>query len=177
MRFGPTAPYADLITADTPTSRRPAHALNQAAHLLTPTQPPAALIDILHSRIGHIPGWDQQVTALVHWYPPPRLLNTAPPPDRPHRALLRGADRPSYAGARGGDSPDGTWLATSSDDRTVRISSKPDLYLRMSMHVDASLSSCEWDRDSMDLICFGRAGPYRFRLQPSIQSDHRHEGG
>ena len=63
-RFGPTAPAADLAAVDTPRSARLRAVLARAAHLLAPTEPTRAVVDVLHSRIAGDPDWGPQVTAL-----------------------------------------------------------------------------------------------------------------
>ncbi len=48
-----------------PARKRLSRVLGQAAHLLTPTDPPHSLIDILYSRVSHDPEWGAQAQALT----------------------------------------------------------------------------------------------------------------
>ena len=118
---GPTAPAADLSLAGTPRAARLQAVLERTAHLLAPTEPAGALIDVLHSRVAGDPDWGPQGTALRHLCPRPRLVNRWPPPDLPDaplRRVLTGHDTQVTAVAV---APDGSWLATASYDRTARI--------------------------------------------------------
>jgi WD40 repeat protein len=95
--------------------------LGQAAHLLAPTHPPYALIDILYSRVSHAPDWGAQAEALTAIRKPPRLINKWPLPDLSDLALRRtladhGAPVRAVAIA-----PDGTWLASGDEGGSVRI--------------------------------------------------------
>jgi hypothetical protein len=49
-RFGPAAPAADLAAAGTPQAARLRGVLVRMAHLLAPTEPAGAVVDVLHSR-------------------------------------------------------------------------------------------------------------------------------
>jgi len=118
---GPAAPTADLALVATPRAARLRAVLERSAHLLTPTQPARAVIDILHSRVASDPEWGTQVTELRETWGKPRLLNRWPLPDEPDPALRRvlrghelGVDAVAIA-------PGGAWLATAGGDRTTRI--------------------------------------------------------
>jgi hypothetical protein len=118
---GPAGPYADLGLIGTPSAERLGRMLRQAAHLLAPTDPPYSLIDILYSRVSHDPGWAAQAEALTASRKLPALINKWPLPDLPGPALRRtltGHTGPVTAVAI---APDGTWLATGSEDGPVRI--------------------------------------------------------
>ncbi|MGW2725511.1 NB-ARC domain-containing protein [Streptomyces sp. NPDC001492] len=52
LKRGPTAPLQDLLTANTQHTRSLARSLAQASHFLSPTDPPQALISILHSSLS-----------------------------------------------------------------------------------------------------------------------------
>ncbi|MFJ7071044.1 NB-ARC domain-containing protein [Streptomyces sp. NPDC101115] len=89
---GPMAPWADLAAVPTDRAARMADDLTRTAHLLTPTDPPELLTNVLHSRLEPLPLWrdrivsrrtDPAITAR------PRLLDRRPPPDLPEPALLR----------------------------------------------------------------------------------------
>ncbi|MEV5358052.1 NB-ARC domain-containing protein [Streptomyces sp. NPDC052693] len=119
---GPTAPWADLTRIDTPHARPLARSLAQTAHLLTPTDPPHALIGVLHTRLDTHPHWQPQVTARRHDPAQRPCLTTLwPLADAPssslHRTLTGHTDWVTSVAI----SPDGTWLATTSHDTTTRI--------------------------------------------------------
>ncbi|MEV5937030.1 NB-ARC domain-containing protein, partial [Streptomyces sp. NPDC052079] len=118
---GSSAPWSDLDRIDTPHTRPLAHSLAQAAHLLTPTTAPRVLTGILHSRLDHHPHWHPQIAARRH--DPalhPSLTNQWPLPDNPHNALQRTLTGHTDWVRSVAIAPDGTWLATTSNDETVR---------------------------------------------------------
>jgi WD40 repeat protein len=118
---GPSGPYTDLAAVGTPRAERLQRLLGQAAHLLAPTDPPYSLTDILYSRVFDDPDWGSQTRALAAGRPVPALACAWPLPDLPGSALRRtlaGHTGPVHAVAI---APDGTWLATGSWDRSVRI--------------------------------------------------------
>ncbi|MFD7972523.1 NB-ARC domain-containing protein [Streptomyces clavifer] len=119
---GPTAPWTDLTRIGTPHIRPLARGLAQTAHLLTPTDPPHALIGILHTRLDTDPHWHPQITARQHDPAQrPRLMNRWPLPDAPSPALHRTLTGHTSTVTSVAIAPDGTWLATTSNDGTVRI--------------------------------------------------------
>jgi len=118
---GPAAPAADLSLVGTSRAARLRTAVTRAAHLLAPTEPPEAVLDILHSRVAGDQDWSSQVAALRDALPRPRLVNRWPLPDLPDSALLRvlpghGSSVDAIAVAR-----DSSWLATCDVAGTVRI--------------------------------------------------------
>jgi len=118
---GLAALAADLSLAGTPTAAGLHEALARAAHLLTPTEPAAAVVDVLHSRLAGDPCWGAQVSALRNAYSRPRLVNRWLPPDLPGSALRRvltGHAAEVWAVAV---APDGSWLVTASADGTARV--------------------------------------------------------
>jgi WD40 repeat protein len=121
LRDGPAALAADLATAGSRRADRLRTAVNRASHLLGPTQPPGAVIDILHSRIAGDPDWGPQAAALRDHYPRPRLIPRWPPPDLPHPALRRTLTGRRNRVSAAAIAPDGTWLAAGSQDGTVRV--------------------------------------------------------
>ncbi len=121
-RFGSVVTVeADLELVDTPTAGMLRRALRQAAHLLGPIDPPAALGATLASRLHGVPGLQAALDSYRAVLPRPRLEPAWPLPDQPALAQL-----PTSAGHTGGVwgcafSPDGTLLATVSDDATTRL--------------------------------------------------------
>ena len=121
QRFGPAAIAADLSLVGTSRAVRLVTVLARAAHLLAPTMPAQAVIDVLHSRVAESPDWAAQVMELRDRSTHPRLVNRWPLPDLPDPAFRRvlvghdsGVDAVAVA-------PDGRWLVSSGSDGTVRI--------------------------------------------------------
>ncbi|MFD0373482.1 NB-ARC domain-containing protein [Streptomyces sp. NPDC127114] len=87
---GPMAPWADLAAVPTRTAAERADDLTRAAHLLTPTDPPELLTNVLHSRLESLPLWRDRVTERrAGSAPGPHLRNRRTPPDLPEPALIR----------------------------------------------------------------------------------------
>ena len=156
--FGPAAPAADLSLADTPRARRLAAVLARTVHILAPTEPAQAVVDVLCSRVGDDPEWGPQVTALRDWRSGPRLVNRWPLPDLPDPAVRRVilvGDRVNALAV----APDGSWLVTGSSDGMVRILDAATGQVRMAFRghrrainavavaPDGSwLATCGWDK-------------------------------
>jgi WD40 repeat protein len=118
---GPVALAADLSLAGTPKAVRLQATLARNAHLLTPTEPTDAIVDILHSRVAADPDWAESVATLRDRFRRPRLVNRWPLPDLPDSA-----PRHMVTGHRGGVNavaiaPDGRWMASAGIDGLVRI--------------------------------------------------------
>ena len=120
-RFGPAAPAADLAAAGTPRAARLRGVLERTAHLLAPTEPAGAVVDVLYSRVADDPDWGPQVAALGASRPRPRLVNRWPLPDPADPVLRRVLTGHAEAVAAVAIAPDGSWLASGGDDGTVRI--------------------------------------------------------
>ena len=118
---GPVAPVTDLSRVGTQHAVRLRAALTRAAHLLAPTEPTYAVVDVLHSRVAGNPEWSAQVNALRNAYSRPRLVNRWAPPDLPDPALLRILTVDSSDVQVVTAAPDGNWLAIGSSDGTVRL--------------------------------------------------------
>ena len=120
-RFGPAAAAADLAVSDTPRAARQQVALARASHLLVPTEPARAVVDVLHSRIADDPDWGPQAAALRETCPRPRLVNRWPLPDLADPAFRRMLAGHTGAVTALAVAPDGSWLASGGFDGTVRI--------------------------------------------------------
>ena len=64
-QFGPAAPFRDLSLVGTARAIDLAIMLSRAAHLLAPTEPAEAVVDVLYSRIDDHPDWGPQARALL----------------------------------------------------------------------------------------------------------------
>ncbi|MFD5199578.1 NB-ARC domain-containing protein [Streptomyces sp. NPDC058375] len=91
-QHGPLAAWADLFDVPTGHAARLADDLTRTAHLLTPTNPPELLTNVLYSRLASLPLWLDRVAARQAAHEiegRPLLRNRAAPPDLPEPALLR----------------------------------------------------------------------------------------
>ena len=121
QHFGPSAAAADLSLVITPQTSRLSRVLARSAHLLAPTEPARAVVDILHSRVADDPDWGAQVALLRDSSPRPRLVNRWPLPDLPGPELRR-IIRDRHAEVRTvAVEPYGSWLAIGTADGTVQI--------------------------------------------------------
>jgi WD40 repeat protein len=120
-RFGPAALAADLAAAGTPRATRLRDVIVRAAHMLTPTEPIGAVVDVFYSRVADDPDWGPQVAALDDIRGRPRLVNRWPVPDTPDPALQRVLVGHLSGVSAVAVAPDGSWLASGSWDHTVRI--------------------------------------------------------
>ncbi|MEU3622775.1 NB-ARC domain-containing protein [Amycolatopsis coloradensis] len=118
---GPIAPYIDLSLVDTRRCARLHRLLGQTAHLLAPTSPARFRADILFSRVAHDPEWGPQASELAQGRTAPALVNRWPLPDLPDPALLRTLTAHTKMVRALAVSPDGSRIASASDDNTMRI--------------------------------------------------------
>ncbi|MFE7949685.1 NB-ARC domain-containing protein [Streptomyces sp. NPDC057426] len=118
---GPLAAWADLAAVPTATAARLADDLTRTAHLLTPTDPPELLTNVLHSRLESLPLWRDRIgERRAGPGLGPHLRNLRTPPDLPEPALLRtffGHTGPVWAVAV---SPGGDSLVTVGADGMAR---------------------------------------------------------
>ncbi|MEU9507789.1 NB-ARC domain-containing protein [Micromonospora sp. NPDC048170] len=118
---GPGGPVIDLRRIGSSRSVRLSRLLAQTAHLLTPTDPPHSLVDILYSRVDHDVDWGPQARALSQARTQTALINAGQLPDLPHanlrQVLIGHRDRVLKVAIE----PDGEWLVTTSLDGSARI--------------------------------------------------------
>ncbi|MEV7279780.1 NB-ARC domain-containing protein [Streptomyces sp. NPDC093111] len=120
---GPMAAWADLFDVPTDTAAAMADDLTRAAHLLTPTDPPELLTDVLHARLEWLPLWSGRIATRrldPAFASRPVLLHRGTPPDLPEPALLR-----TFLGHTGpvwsvGVTSDGASLVTVGSDGMAR---------------------------------------------------------
>ncbi|MBB5071031.1 WD40 repeat protein [Saccharopolyspora gloriosae] len=120
-RDGPAAVENDLAHVNAPLGAALRRVITQNAHLLAPVEPDNALAATLLSRLHGYSDLTDYVAAAITAVPGPYLSSVWPLPDTPHPALQRvltGHPEPVITTAI---SPDGTWLATGSEDGTVRL--------------------------------------------------------
>jgi WD40 repeat protein len=118
---GPASPAADLSLIGTSRASRLRDVLARVAHLLAPTEPPEAVVDILYSRVADDPEWGKQAVVLRENCRRSRLAARWPLPDLPDAALRRVLTSHTGDVTAVAVSPDGSWLASGSQDDTVRI--------------------------------------------------------
>src|SRR5262249_31707213 len=89
--------------------------LSRAAHLLAPTEPAHARLDILYSRVMHDPDWAAQARSLAHARTLPGLVNRWPLPDLPDPALRRILTGHTDWVRAVAIAPEGSWVAGGGD--------------------------------------------------------------
>ncbi|MEU4269591.1 hypothetical protein [Streptomyces sp. NPDC026092] len=162
---GPTAPWTDLTRIDTPHTRPLAHSLAQINHLLSPTEPPQALNNVLHTRLGTHPHWQPQITSRHNDLAQrPCLEALWPLPDAPTPALQRTFTGHSSELNALAISPDGAWIATTGLDATVRIWRAVDGDVAVIMRAEGELYACTWG-PANELAVGGARGLYLLKLR------------
>ncbi|MFI8964907.1 NB-ARC domain-containing protein [Streptomyces sp. NPDC053493] len=89
---GPLAAWSDLAAVPRDMAARLADDLTRTAHLLTPTDPPELLTNVLYSRLESLPLWTDRIRHrqdAPDIAARPLLRNRRIPPDLPEPALLR----------------------------------------------------------------------------------------
>ena len=119
------APIRDLTAVGTPTATGRVRGLARSAHMVSVDDPEDVFVDVLASRLHDDPMWTVHIQALDTTLDRPHLVNLWPLPDLPDPAA-----RQTLTGHTGwvlavAVAPDGTWLATTSVDKTVRIWDAP----------------------------------------------------
>lgn len=120
-RFSPAEVEADLARATAPLAGLLSRRLRQDAHTLGRLEPGNALMATLLSRLAGEADLAPLVQPRLSDLPRPHLAPLWPLPDAPHSAASRvlAGHLDEVCGVA--VSPDGTWLATASRDRTVRV--------------------------------------------------------
>jgi WD40 repeat protein len=112
VRWGPAAPIADLSHSTTPRATALRSRLIQRAHLLTSTEPPHAVVDVMVNLLRNDPRWRAEASRMQAAATHLRLIDRVPAADRSSpvlRRTLTGHTAPVEAVAI---APDGTWLVT-----------------------------------------------------------------
>ncbi|WP_327308451.1 NB-ARC domain-containing protein [Streptomyces sp. NBC_01298] len=119
---GPAAVLTDLAAAGTGTAAESLQAeLARSAHLLGPTEPARAVVDVLLARLGRLPDWAAACRAFTGDRDRMRLVPARALPDTPDPALRRVLTGHTGAVRAVVVAPDGSWLATAGADGTVRV--------------------------------------------------------
>jgi WD40 repeat protein len=118
---GPAGLESDLRLSKLPTTRALATVVRQNSHILGRLDPPGSLAATFASRLPEHTGLERLREQILATIDSPHLRALAPLPDLPHDALVR-VLAAHTAGVRAlAIAPDGGWLASSGNDRTVRI--------------------------------------------------------
>ena len=156
--IGPAGLETDLSLASDPASATLQHVVRQNAPVLAPLDPPGSLTGVLLSRLPDDPILAAVRERLRGALPRPCLQAVTPLPDLPHPALRRTLTGHTSIVEAVAIAPDGTWLATASDDQTVRIWEPDSGSGVASSRVAGPLTHLEWS--GMTLVAAGAFGPY-----------------
>ena len=118
---GPAGLDADLALSDEPLSQALRTAVQQNAHVLRPLEPPGSLAATLASRLPSDGPTRAIAEQLVAGLTGPHLRAITPFPDLPHPALSRVLTGHTRGVRALVVAPDGSWLASASDDGQVRV--------------------------------------------------------
>ena len=125
QHVGPAGLEADLALTASPTSVVLQRVIRQNAQLLAPLNPSGALAATLLTRIPDDPALGALRRQLNDTLPARCLRAVSPLPDLPHPALHRTLTGHTGSVAAVAVAPDGTWLATASDDRRCGSGTRP----------------------------------------------------
>jgi hypothetical protein len=159
---GPAGLEADLALSDDPLSRALGTAVRQNAYVLGPLDPPGSLAATLATRLpgqGPASAVTEQVVEMLSM---PHLRAITALPDLPHPALSRVLTGHTSWVTALGVAPDGSWLASASDDETVRIWDPITGAPLTSLRVAGSLSHLAVV--STTIAAAGDRGPYLLAL-------------
>lgn len=121
LHQGPAATQNDCLRVATESSIQRSRDIGRIAHLLAPTDPPEAVVGILHERLFPIPAWQDEITARRAERLASALIDDGDLPDLPdpssERTLLGHTDQVLSLAF----SPDGTRLASAGDDGFIRL--------------------------------------------------------
>ncbi|MGF7238108.1 MAG: NB-ARC domain-containing protein [Frankia sp.] len=111
----------DLAEVHTDTAQSLRRALGAVTAVQTPGDPPSALGATLYCYLGGIPALEPVAAAYRPHLTGPQLVPARPLPDQPDPGMLRTVTGHTYGVNDCVFSPDGTLLATASNDSTVRL--------------------------------------------------------
>ena len=126
-RSGVASAHADLALVGTAGADDLAATLARISHLLAPTVPEAAVVDILNSRVTVAPAWRAQAAALRADFDSrahpgqAHLLARWPPADLPDPALRRVLTGHDWNISCLVVAPDGRWLAVGDENLVMRL--------------------------------------------------------
>ncbi|WP_424535601.1 NB-ARC domain-containing protein [Sphaerisporangium viridialbum] len=121
VRSGSSVPAEVDLAEATPEVPALRHALGRLTQQLTITDPPTALGATLYAYLGSLPELDEVVASYGRHLTGPQLTPHWPLPDRPGSGPYRVISGHEFGLSGCVFSPDGTLIATSSHDRTIRV--------------------------------------------------------
>ncbi|MFD8081616.1 NB-ARC domain-containing protein [Kitasatospora sp. NPDC059722] len=121
-RLGSSVPAeTDLLDVPTDSARALRQSLGTITHLLTPGDPPSILQATLYGYLSGVPALEPLVTSYRSRLSSPQLTPAWPLPDQPRTGVVRVLTGHVNGVSDCAFSPEGTLLATSSHDGTVRL--------------------------------------------------------